>query len=127
MRGEPRADLVPASHARRCAGGGPGRPSPTRGSGARIAMIGETLGGAKILELIGGGGFAAVYLARDLRSNATVAVKVLHPHFARNPTVVRRFLEEAQTAQRLTGPHVVRVLHADQQRGTFYIVMEYVQ
>jgi serine/threonine-protein kinase len=91
-------------------------------------MIGSTLGGVyRILELIGGGGFADVYLARDLRSNAVVALKVLHPHMARDPAMLERFDREARLAQRLSEPHIVRILDSGQDGGTRYIAMEYVQ
>jgi len=91
-------------------------------------MIGRTLNGIyRISELVGGGGFADVYLGRDLRTNTVVAIKVLHAHYARDPQIVQRFLQEAQTAQSLVEPHIVRVLDAGQDSGSYYIVMEYVQ
>ncbi|MBI2941130.1 MAG: protein kinase [Chloroflexi bacterium] len=91
-------------------------------------MIGRTLNGVyRLSELVGGGGFADVYLGRDLRTNTIVAVKVLHPHFARDQAILRKFDDEARTAQALVEPHVVRVLDAGQDEGTYFIVMEYVQ
>ncbi len=91
-------------------------------------MIGRTFNEIyRILELVGGGGFADVYLGRDLRSNTVVAVKILHEHFARDPAIVQRFLREAQFAQTLVEPHVVRVLDAGQEGSLHFIVMEYVQ
>ncbi|HUX88424.1 MAG TPA: protein kinase, partial [Chloroflexota bacterium] len=91
-------------------------------------MEGQTLNGIyRVLELVGAGGFADVYIGRDLRSNTVVAVKVLHEHFARDPNVVRRFLREAQVAQSMADPHAVRVLDAGQDGAGHYIIMEYVQ
>jgi len=52
-------------------------------------LSGRTLNAIySVSELIGGGGFADVYLGRGLRSNAVVAVKILHPHFACDPMIV---------------------------------------
>lgn len=91
-------------------------------------MIGRMLNGIyRISELVGEGGFADVYLGRDLRSNGVIAIKILHAHFARDSSVVNRFFQEAWTAQALTEPHIVRVLDAGQDGDTDYIVMEYVQ
>lgn len=91
-------------------------------------MNGRTFKGSyRILELVGGGGFADVYLARDLRSNAIVAIKVLHPHIARDPDILRSFEREAVLARSLTEPHIVRVLDSGEEEGTYFIVMEYVQ
>jgi serine/threonine-protein kinase len=47
-------------------------------------MIGQVLSGNyRLTDLVGSGGYADVYLARDLRSNTIVAVKILHAHVAR--------------------------------------------
>lgn len=91
-------------------------------------MIGQTLNGMyRVSELVGSGGFADVYLGRDLRSNTVVAIKVLHDNFADDPALVRRFFREAQLAQSLVDPHVVRVLDVGQDGSTYYLIMEYVQ
>ena len=53
-------------------------------------MIGRTISGVyRVLELVGGGGFADVYLARDVRSNTVVGLKVMHAHIARDPDLTR--------------------------------------
>lgn len=91
-------------------------------------MTDRTLGGRYLLEdLVGGGGFADVYRAHDLRSNnRVVAVKILHAHIARDPTLLRHFDREARLARGLNDAHIVRVLDAGKQEGTHYLVMEYV-
>ena len=81
----------------------------------------------QIGELIGTGGFASVYRAVDQRTRRTVAIKLLHPHLARNRIVVTRFLREAALASKLREPHVVRVLASGEEGGTYYQVQEYVQ
>jgi len=73
------------------------------------------------------GGMAEVYLARDQVLDRGVAVKVLFPEFARDPSFVERFRREAQSAAMLSHPNIVAVYDWGQQRGTYYIVMEYVE
>jgi hypothetical protein len=90
-------------------------------------MIGRTLNDAyRLAELVGHGGFADVYLGRDRRTNAVVAVKILHAHLTRDPDVVRRFRAEASAAQPLDDPRVARVLDSGRDGETHYIAMEYV-
>ena len=52
----------------------------------------------ELIRGLGEGGMAAVYLARDLRLGRLVAIKFLHPHLCRDPSVVRRFEIEARAA-----------------------------
>src|SRR6476619_6866186 len=72
------------------------------------------------------GGMADVFLARDQLLDRPVAVKVLFPEFATDPTFVARFRREAQAAANLTHPNIVSVYDWGQQRGTYFIVMEFV-
>lgn len=91
-------------------------------------LSGQTIGGVyQLTVLVGSGGFADVYLARDVRTNQVVAVKVLHAHLARDPAIVRRFMAEARDALRVVDPRVVRVLDAGSDGALQYLVMEYVQ
>lgn len=93
------------------------------------SLIGRNLQGVyRLVDLIGTGGFADVYLARDLRTNVTVAVKILHAHVAREAGLVQRFNTEADVARRLQGPNVARALDSGSEPDTPpYLVMEYVQ
>ncbi len=86
-------------------------------------------------ELIGRGGMADVYLAKDLRLGRTVAVKLLRSTFADDPTFRVRFRQEAQSAARMTHPSIVRVFDAGEdsslaeggeRQSAPFIVMEYV-
>ncbi len=70
---------------------------------------------------------ADVYLARDDLLDREVALKVLFPEFANDPNFVERFRREAQAAANLNHPNIVGVYDWGQERGTYYIVMEYVQ
>src|SRR5262247_2277931 len=56
----------------------------------------------------------------------TVAIKRLHPQFARDPQFVSMFLDEARMASRIRHPNVVSTLDVVIQDGTVLVVMEYV-
>ena len=75
---------------------------------------------------LGRGGMAEVFLARDLQLDRPVAVKVLFPEFATDPSFVARFRREAQAAANLNHPNIVSVYDWGQEHGTYFIVMEYV-
>jgi serine/threonine-protein kinase len=64
-------------------------------------LVGQTLNRYQLLELLGEGGIGAVYLGRDLTLDREVAVKVMHPHFARKADFRERFLQGARVAARL--------------------------
>ena len=72
------------------------------------------------------GGMADVYLARDQLLDRPVAVKVLFPQYAADPTFVQRFRREAQDSANLNHPNIVGVYDWGEEGGTYYIVMEYV-
>lgn len=68
-----------------------------------------TIGPYEVLEVIGRGGMGLVLRAVDLKLNRVVAVKVLIPELAANPSARRRFLREAQAAAAISHPHVVTI------------------
>ena len=89
---------------------------------------GKTLNGRyKIQSLIGTGGMAAVYLAKDLILDRLVAIKVLRLDFRQNNDAMRRFRREALSATQLTHPNIVGVYDVGQSQEMNYIVMEYVE
>src|SRR5712671_3320197 len=73
--------------------------------------------------LLGQGGFAAVFRARDNTLNRDVAVKVLDVELAPSSTVAERFLREAQTVARLEHPHIVPIYKVGRQGEVLYIIM----
>ncbi len=85
-------------------------------------MIGQRLAGLELLELIGLGGAAEVYRARDPRRGQDVAVKVLSERA--DPEMVLRFRREAHLLSELKHPHIVEVYEAGEERGLRYMVME---
>ena len=73
------------------------------------------------------GGMADVYLARDLLLDRPVAIKVLFDQFSKDKQFVERFRREAQRAANLNHPNIVSVFDWGEERGTYFIVMEYVE
>ncbi|MFT7597453.1 MAG: beta-lactam-binding protein with PASTA domain/predicted Ser/Thr protein kinase [Acidimicrobiales bacterium] len=70
---------------------------------------------------------ADVFLAHDQLLDRPVAVKVLFPQFAAEPTFVERFRREAQAAANLNHPSIVAVYDWGEHDNTYFIVMEYVE
>lgn len=90
-------------------------------------MIGKRLSGRyKILDSVGGGGMANVYLARDMILERDVAVKVLRPDISNDEEFIRRFHREAQAATSLNHPNIVSIYDVGEDEQIFYIVMEYI-
>ncbi|MBL4952635.1 Stk1 family PASTA domain-containing Ser/Thr kinase [Neobacillus sp. OS1-32] len=90
-------------------------------------MIGKRLSGRyKILNIIGGGGMANVYLAHDMILDRDVAVKMLRLDFANDEEFIRRFRREAQAATSLAHPNIVNIYDVGEENDLYYIVMEYV-
>ncbi|MEW5871424.1 MAG: protein kinase [Chloroflexota bacterium] len=89
-------------------------------------LIGQTLNRYKILSLLGEGGMGAVYKAHDQTLERNVAIKVMYPHFARQPNFQERFLQEARSTARLDHANIVQVHDFGQDHGYLYIVMEYI-
>jgi hypothetical protein len=69
----------------------------------------------------------SVYLARQVALDRHVALKVMHPSIARNPTFLARFLREAIAAGQLVHPHVVQIYDIGDDRGVRYFSMEFVR
>ncbi|MDT0159443.1 MULTISPECIES: Stk1 family PASTA domain-containing Ser/Thr kinase [Bacillus] len=91
-------------------------------------LIGKRISGRyKILDMIGGGGMANVYLAHDMILDRDVAVKILRLDFAENDEFIRRFHREAQSATSLAHPNIVSIYDVGEEDSIYYIVMEYVE
>jgi len=93
-----------------------------------MTQVGEVLANRYQIErALARGGMAEVFVARDQQLDREVAVKVLFPEFAIDPNFVERFRREAQHAAMLNHPNIVGVYDYGRERGTYYIVMEYVE
>lgn len=100
---------------------------------ARVATdVGDAevrLGAYRIVRRIAAGGMGTIYLAH--RESWTkdftkpVALKVMHPHLAREPSFVRMFLDEARVAIQIEHPHVCNVIEVGVANGSHFLVMEY--
>ncbi|WP_339170409.1 Stk1 family PASTA domain-containing Ser/Thr kinase [Anoxybacillus sp. FSL W8-1294] len=91
-------------------------------------LIGKRLNDRyKLLQLIGGGGMANVYLARDIILDRDVAVKVLRLDFVNDELFIKRFRREAQAATSLNHENIVTIYDVGEDDGIYYMVMEYVR
>jgi serine/threonine-protein kinase len=86
------------------------------------------LGGRyEVGDPIGQGGMAEVFRGRDTRLGRDVAVKILRPELAGDPTFLARFRREAQASASLNHPNIVSVYDTGDESGTPFIVMEFVE
>ena len=90
-------------------------------------MIGQTLASRyHIASEVGRGGMGVVYKARDTERNIDVAIKTIPPELAHHPEFLRRFQQEARALMRLHHPHVVGLIDLFEEKGSHYMVLEYV-
>jgi beta-lactam-binding protein with PASTA domain len=90
-------------------------------------LVGRVLDGRyRIESRIARGGMATVYLARDLRLDRVIALKVMHAGLASDEDFVARFIGEAKAAAALSHPNVVAVYDQRTDGEHVYLVMEYV-
>jgi serine/threonine-protein kinase len=95
--------------------------------GTVASRLADALAGSYEIEgEIGRGGMGIVYSARDVRLKRRVAIKVLPPELAFRDEIRKRFLREAQTAARLSHPHIVPIHSVGDDEGLVYFVMGYV-
>ena len=80
----------------------------------------------RVQQQIGAGGTAIVYRGLDERLGRVIAIKVLRPHLADNPTYLARFRDEAQRAAQVSHPHIATVLDVNAGGPSPYIFMEFV-
>ena len=93
-----------------------------------MTEIGTTLGGRyRLVELLGQGGMATIYRARDAQLDRDVAVKLLRPEFGQDPDFLARFRDEARAAASLNHPNIVSVFDFGEGDSGPYIVMEMVE
>jgi len=90
----------------------------------------RVVGRYALYEEIAAGGMATVHFGRLLGPvgfSRTVAIKRLHPQFAKDPEFVSMFLDEARLAARIRHPNVVPTLDVVATQGELFLVMDYVQ
>jgi serine/threonine protein kinase/Flp pilus assembly protein TadD len=81
----------------------------------------------RILQRIGAGGMGAVYRVLDLTLDRVVALKTVHPEMAHRPGALEHFKKELILARQVTHKNVCRVFDLGQERGTYFLTMEFVQ
>ena len=92
------------------------------------SMVGRTFNNRYTLtERVGLGGMAEVYRAKDNVLGRTVAVKVMLPQYAADPTFTKRFRQEAASAANLQSPYIVSIYDWGLDGETYYIVMEFLR
>src|SRR5450432_818166 len=89
----------------------------------RASFVGQHVGNYRLVQLLGTGGFAEVYLGMHVHLNTHVAVKLLHTRLANED--VEDFRREAQMIAKLMHPNIIRVLDFGVEANTPYLVMDY--
>ena len=88
-------------------------------------MIPELFGKYRVIRLLGRGGMADVYEARDTLLDRRVAIKTIHPHLIDDNKFLQRFQHEAKLLASLRHPHIVRFYDFDIFQGRPFMVIEY--
>ena len=104
-----------------------GNAAPSTAVDPLFLSLQEALAGHYALEReLGRGGMAVVYLARDVRLDRPVAIKLLPPDRGAHDRFRDGFMREARTAARLSHPHIVPIHAVEEVRGYVFYVMSYV-
>jgi serine/threonine protein kinase len=93
---------------------------------ASMIAAGARMGVYELIAPLGTGGMGEVYRARDTRLGREVALKVLPPDLATNPSALARFEQEARHVAALNHPNIVAVFDVGTQDRIAYIVTELV-
>ncbi len=95
---------------------------------APVLQAGDVLGGRyEILQLLGEGGMGAVYKARDRELDRPVALKLIRPELASNPSMLARFKQELLLSRQVTHKNVIRIYDLGDADGVKFITMEFVE
>ena len=89
-----------------------------------MSVVNQPLPNLELIDLLGRGGTAMVYRARQLSTGREVAVKVLDADFVRTQEDVNRFVNEAKACGRFQHRNIVRVYDAGAKDGFYWFVME---
>lgn len=92
-----------------------------------LEAVPRKLGRYDILDYLGGGGFARVYLAKDTELDRLVAMKVPRSDRFQSEAALDRFFEEARMVAQLEHPGIVQVYDVGTDEGIRYIVSQYIR
>src|SRR5579862_9736013 len=87
-------------------------------------LIGQHLGNYEIVGLLGKGGMATVYRARQTNFAREVAIKVIISDLGDSENFMKRFVREAETIAALSHPHILKVFDYGEHNDMIYLVME---
>ncbi len=90
-------------------------------------LSGRTLDDFRILRRLGSGGMGQVYLAEQVSLRRRVALKILKPELAADPSALQRFRREAEAVARVTHANIVQVYQVGAAAGVHYMALEYVE
>jgi serine/threonine-protein kinase len=94
---------------------------------AALDLTGRTLDDYHVLRKLGQGGMGQLYLAEQVSLKRKVALKILRPELAANPTALQRFEAEAKAVAQATHANIVQVYAIGQVEGLPYMALEYVE
>ncbi len=86
----------------------------------------DLISGYHLKKLVGSGGMGEVHKATQLSLGRTVAVKLLNPELAKDPSFIARFQKEAAALATLSHPNIVSIVDKGKTETTYYLVMEFV-
>ncbi|MFN8418572.1 MAG: protein kinase [Anaerolineae bacterium] len=93
-------------------------------SSGSSGLIGRKIGQYTVTAILGTGGMASVYRARQESVSRDVAIKVMATNLAENPEFIKRFEREARTFAALDHPNIVKLFDYGQSEGLVYLVMQ---
>src|SRR5450432_460966 len=107
----------------------PGSPVPAENLSSTTFFAPGTLLSARyqVLRILGQGGMGAVYQARDQELDRIIALKVIRPELAANPSILARFKQELILSRNITHKNVIRIFDLGEADGIKFITMEYVE
>lgn len=90
---------------------------------------GDRIGDYQIVQRLRAGGMATLFVGRRHGAagvSRPVVIKVIHPHLAEDDLLVRMFIDEARISSQISHPNVVYAETFGEYKGTYYLVLEYV-